>query len=912
MRCRDEEWRLLGELLRRARNGSGGVFLVDGERGMGKSHLLREAGCEAAAQGFSLAAGAADRLGEQIPLFALQTALGVFGDDEDVPEPVGRSLLTGRLREQLVLRAETAPVVVALDDLHWASRETLLALRILPRELARFPIVWVLSRSVVGRNADAESLFSALEREGAFRVTLRPLDEGAITATLVDAFGAPPDDRLLGLAKGAGGNPALLADLVVGLREENLIRMAGSRACLAAARLPRRIPRAARPWLEGVGESTRRLLSIAAVLGGEFRLGDVARVLGAAPAELLPGIEEALDARIIAADEDTFSFRHGLIARAAAESVPRPVRRALHRQFGEVLLGHERSVAEAAGHLLRGASPDDPGSLTALDNGAGRALRRSPEAAADLALRAWQLTDPADQAAIPRAVRAAEALTASGRAAQAAQIVHEALAHPLPAELEARLRSALASILNMSGQAGDATGQAEKALAASDRGDVHSHALEAWLEAATARGEDRHSGRIVADVLSRPTDHAEHVVLAARTAQAMFKWNEGHVAEALELLRETVRQGHSASPDSRRCRPLLLLAARLIDLRRIDEATAIIRSTDDRGPSGRLTYAILSVLRARLHLIGGRLDEAGAEAQTALDAAESVGADAYAAVARSLLALVASRQGRLHDAAHHLAGRTVLPPHAASVYAYTETVLTVACVTETREGPSAVISHIRKLCADPVALRRVLLGDPTAAVWMVRTAMAAGDHHLANKAALAVEGLASPANPYVKAAAAHAGGFLAMDEELLVYATTHNAGPWACASAAEDLGLLHLGRAARDQAVQCLNEALDGYGRTGATADMARVRARLRGLGIRRRHWEAAPDRPADGWDSLTNTERAVSELIAQGLTNQQAANRMYISVHTVAHHLRQTFRKLSIGSRVELARIVVERSQRA
>jgi DNA-binding CsgD family transcriptional regulator len=64
--------------------------------------------------------------------------------------------------------------------------------------------------------------------------------------------------------------------------------------------------------------------------------------------------------------------------------------------------------------------------------------------------------------------------------------------------------------------------------------------------------------------------------------------------------------------------------------------------------------------------------------------------------------------------------------------------------------------------------------------------------------------------------------------------------------------------------------------------------------------------------ESLTGTERAVADLTAQGLTNQQTADRMYISTHTVAHHLRQAFRKLSIGSRVELARIVMERSQQA
>jgi len=62
-------------------------------------------------------------------------------------------------------------------------------------------------------------------------------------------------------------------------------------------------------------------------------------------------------------------------------------------------------------------------------------------------------------------------------------------------------------------------------------------------------------------------------------------------------------------------------------------------------------------------------------------------------------------------------------------------------------------------------------------------------------------------------------------------------------------------------------------------------------------------------WESLTETERAVSELVAQGLSNREAAARMYVSVHTVAFYLRQIFRKLEIGSRVELARIVVKRA---
>ena len=71
---RDAERRAVGELLRRARRGAGGVVLVEGEPGIGKSRLLGESVSEAAGQGFSLAAGAADRLGWTIPFFASRAA----------------------------------------------------------------------------------------------------------------------------------------------------------------------------------------------------------------------------------------------------------------------------------------------------------------------------------------------------------------------------------------------------------------------------------------------------------------------------------------------------------------------------------------------------------------------------------------------------------------------------------------------------------------------------------------------------------------------------------------------------------------------------------------------------------------------------------------------------------------------
>jgi DNA-binding CsgD family transcriptional regulator len=90
--------------------------------------------------------------------------------------------------------------------------------------------------------------------------------------------------------------------------------------------------------------------------------------------------------------------------------------------------------------------------------------------------------------------------------------------------------------------------------------------------------------------------------------------------------------------------------------------------------------------------------------------------------------------------------------------------------------------------------------------------------------------------------------------------------------------------------------------------DAGRVRARLRDLGIRRQHGRRRR-RPVEGWESLTDTERRVAELVAEGLTNQQTGARMFVSRHTVDFHLRQIFRKLTITSRVELAGIALGRA---
>jgi DNA-binding CsgD family transcriptional regulator len=70
---------------------------------------------------------------------------------------------------------------------------------------------------------------------------------------------------------------------------------------------------------------------------------------------------------------------------------------------------------------------------------------------------------------------------------------------------------------------------------------------------------------------------------------------------------------------------------------------------------------------------------------------------------------------------------------------------------------------------------------------------------------------------------------------------------------------------------------------------------------------QARDGHPAFGWESLTDTERSVIELVAQGLTNRQAAEQLFLSHHTVGFHLRSIFCKLAVSSRVELTRAAIE-----
>lgn len=211
-------------------------------------------------------------------------------------------------------------------------------------------------------------------------------------------------------------------------------------------------------------------------------------------------------------------------------------------------------------------------------------------------------------------------------------------------------------------------------------------------------------------------------------------------------------------------------------------------------------------------------------------------------------------------------------------------------------------------------LRLILFGgqgaDPQGAVLLVRGALASGDRSKAALLAEATQRLVAlkPGDPEAAAAARHAHGLIEQDTAALEQAATGYSSSHSRAWALEDAGVACAENGSLDRAEDLLREAYSLYEQAGAAGGMDRVRSFLRGIGIRLRHWRSA-DRPAFGWDSLTDTERRIADLVGQGLSNRDVANRIFLSRHTVAFHLRNVFWKLGITSRVQLARISADKA---
>jgi DNA-binding CsgD family transcriptional regulator len=222
----------------------------------------------------------------------------------------------------------------------------------------------------------------------------------------------------------------------------------------------------------------------------------------------------------------------------------------------------------------------------------------------------------------------------------------------------------------------------------------------------------------------------------------------------------------------------------------------------------------------------------------------------------------------------------------------------------------ATLAGVWDLCASSgLAVDYPVLGDD-----LIRLALAAGEHSRARQVAVAVAEVAARNDvPSLAGAALRCRGLVEDDPEVLraaVDAYGQGPRPLELALAAEDAAAALARRGNPDAAVALLERALGVYERLDAARDRDRTEARLRGLGVHHGR-RGIRQRPQIGWESLTPTERTVVELVAEGLTNPQIGERLYVSRRTVQTHLAHVFAKLGISSRTQLAAQATRRQAR-
>ncbi|MFD3357576.1 helix-turn-helix transcriptional regulator [Streptomyces fradiae] len=835
---------------------------------------------------------------------------------------------------------EHVRTTVALDDLHLADLPALTALCELITTLAGRPVLWLLAFAPA-QDASPHEPVTACLAELRGRVPVEPVPElgplrgDALGQLVADWTGADPDPALLALAESVNRTPRAVIELVRGLVEDGDLSVVdgtsrlqphpsgaapGGGGCLPTP-VPKRFSTLVQRDLRALSEPTMRALRLAAVLGSPFAPEDLSAMLGEAPVSLLAAVDEAVDRGLLVCGERDLAFRSEPVWRVLLDSVPPPVRALLRRQAAEMLLSRPDGVARAALQLVHIARPGDTRALRTIAEGARQLLVTEPSTAAALATRCMELLAPGHTDRLRLAKTAVEAFTRAGDLDRAITLAVDAIdettarAKSLPPALAgevAALRASMSAALLLLGDTETARRAARDALAQAD-GLQHREAVITDLAASCLTGDGTASER-VREILGAPDRHPRAVRVGALTFHAFGQWRDGRVGDAVRTLREAVALEDGAG-GPRLIDPRWFLAFALTRTDEHEEAEAVIERSARAAvcETRTLTTAIPDVLRAPLHIARGRLDEAEAAALA------GVGADGphlpmLAPQAWLVLALVALRRGRLAQAEDHL--RTLekdFPQHASRPW-WAARLLLHAQLTEAQAGSGAAADVLAEAGEHDGALRELLLEDPAAAAWSVRCGLAAGRPEIVRAVVDTAELLRAhnPDVPAVLAAAAHARALAEGDAESLAEAGRTHRNPWARAAAAEDYAMLLLDRGdrgdrgeqgGREAAIGELDRAMNAYGALGGERDAARVRARLRELGVRRRHWTQAK-RPHSGWESLTKTERKVADLVAGGLTNQQAARHLFISPHTVGFHLRQIYRKLGIQSRTALIRL--------
>jgi len=923
---RDSELAMLGGLMRKVVRGQGGSLLIEGEPGIGKSALVRAALAGAEEAGCQVFWGAGDELGQALPLLPLLEGLRVREPSANPRRNTILRLLRGELtadrgtdmsaalaEQLLALIAEQCaerPTILVIDDLQWADQASITLWGRLAKSVRQSPLLLVGMMRPVPQRDDLLALRRAAGDAG--RLQLTGLPQAAVTELVAALAGGRPDGKLLRLADGAAGNPLYVTELVAALARGSSLTITDAGAAeLTSGPVPGSLSAAIADRLGFVSGSVREVLRAAALLGVDFAVPDLATVLGRGVADLIPAVEGARAAGVLAESGNGLGFRHPMIRAALYDVIPVPVRAAWHRDAARALAEAGAPADRVARQLLASidgsggkAEPMDEWILGWLARTAELLVGRAPRVAAEL-LRQAVASSPAGSAQHDALVsRLADALYRVGDVAGAEQVANHALVHVVDPDLLVDLHWTLAQCSMRAGRSAESLATLDRALAAP--GISARHRARLLVLAARTHsnlGEVEKAGRVAATALAAASEAADnwamgwalHVLTIVTTVQ-------GQMADALALFDRAlaVTQSDPALTDLR----LLLQINQAVVLGYLDqyeEAFAAARQArqlaDQVGAAIRLAQAHTAL--GQLLFDTGLWDDALAEVEIQH---EGLKEPAAACNDLGVAAVICFHRGEIAAARRRLAAAV---PHAKRAGNRVIGPLALARSLDCEQG-DALPEALGVLTAGFADSTEELEESEDLLPDAVRLAMTIGDLDTAKDLAGHAAALAAESEiPHRQANALYCSGLLAHDATLLLGAAERYgeaSRPLLRAKALEAAAGEFVGTDDRDQARAAFTGAVEIYAALGAVADVARLQARFRAHGIRRGP-RTKHRRALTGWDSLTPAEIKIAALVQGGLSNPEIAAKLFLSRRTVATHVSHILKKLDVHSRTDIAR---------
>jgi len=939
LRGRAAETRVLAEALECAVAGRAAAVLIEGEAGIGKTRLLDQALAYATSRGMQVAAARAEELEQTRPFGLVGSAFGCAKDSRDPRRAAIAGLLaagTGgelgpitvtsdpglrfRVVDALADLAEelalTGPMVLGVDDLQWADPSSLLTLSTLSRRLADLPAVLIGCLRPSPRSAELDRLVAAVEGGGGRYMALRALADHAVVELVTETVAAEPGPALLAGITGAAGNPLFVTELLGALAQEGAIRTAAGRAEVAEITLPPTLRLTILRRLSFLADDTLQALRAASILGSGFTLTDLATVTGRSALELSVTLAEAVRARVVEDDGTALRFRHDLIRDAIYDDIPLSVRHALHREAGHLLAESGAAAMPVAEQLSRGASKGDAAAIEWLTRAARQAVATSPEIAAELLGRAIGLMEPQDSSRDRMLAEQADSLMLAGRIPEVQAACRALLDRGHDQSVEGAVRMCLGRALLAGGLVRDGLRELDHAAQLPLLTDAERAGALAWAGFARFSLGDLDGAAATATQATSAATRADDYVTTsiAMTTLARVCECRGQFGRALQIIDDAVhradespgRQGHRYPVNTARGHILIELGRPEDGRTALEEGRRISEELGVRWPLASYE-AYLGVER----FASGEWDDAIAELEASLELAAEIG-EAYSRIyGHNVLSLIALHRNDLRRAeesaaaaARELAGTG--PRYRAHWAMWVRALLLEA------DGRSAEALVTLAQSWDQCVRSGLAQEYPVFGADLVRLALARGEPGRARDVAAAVAEMADKdAVPWLAGAALRCQGLVEHDADALraaAAAYARGSRPLELALASEEAGTVLAREGMQDQGRPLLDGAIEIYERLRAVRDVARAESVLREAGIRRGR-RGPRGRPRIGWASLTPTEQTVAGLVAEGLSNPQIGERLYVSRRTVQAHLAHVFAKLDIATRAQLAAEVTRRA---